>query len=65
MRIGELLKNARSRASHYLEVLDAASDYDPVEEQRRWIALLEARVARIEAVRSSRQASATTWAPET
>ncbi|HUD92565.1 hypothetical protein [Sphingobium sp.] len=65
MTIGERLRSAWSKARRYLELLDQAADYDPLEEQRRWIAGLEARIARVEAARSPGQGSTPTRVPET
>lgn len=49
MALSETLRSAFSRVWRYFEALAGAEDYDPVEEQRRWIAGLEQRIARIEA----------------
>ncbi|WP_340266105.1 hypothetical protein [Sphingobium mellinum] len=49
MALGEWLRGLWSGTKRYVEALAWAADYDPVEEQRRWIAGLEERVRRIEA----------------
>lgn len=55
MAISERLRSTWSSLWRYLEVLDHAAAYDPLEEQRRWIASLEARIAEVEAALSSGQ----------
>lgn len=65
MAPGERLRGAWSRVWRYLDALAGAADYDPLEEQRRWIAGLEARVARVEATLSTEHGNATTKTPET
>lgn len=49
MAVMEALRSAWSRVWRYFEALAWAAEYDPVEEQRRWIAGLEKRIARTEA----------------
>lgn len=49
MATGEWLRRAWSGTKRCVEALGRAADYDPVEEQRRWIASVEERIARIEA----------------
>ncbi|MCI4592195.1 hypothetical protein MOK15_19110 [Sphingobium sp. BYY-5] len=44
MAISELLRGASIKAKRYLEALAWMADYDPIEEQRRWIAGLEERI---------------------
>lgn len=55
MVISGRLRGTWSSLWRYLEALDHAAAYDPLEEQRRWIDGLEARIAEVEAALSSVQ----------
>lgn len=49
MALGESLRGLWSGTKRYVEALAWATQYDPVEEQRRWIIGLEERIRRAEA----------------
>ncbi|MCW6536898.1 hypothetical protein [Sphingomonas lycopersici] len=49
MAINERIRGAWSKAKRYLDALAPVMDYDQLEEQERWIARLEERIAQIEA----------------
>lgn len=62
MSLGKWLRGTWSGTKRYVEALAWSADYDPVEEQRRWIAGLEDRIKRIEA-RSPPAPAAQEWPP--
>lgn len=65
MSVDERFRAALGGAKRFLELLDRVADYDPIEEQHRWIARLEKRIASLEAIvspeegRSPREANDT------